>query len=91
MNDLTPTPAAPAQPSIQVRPKSPQAAAIASFFVPGFGSLICGNTAGLFILVCWFVSWAALPVFGPLALWIWGMVHAYLTAKNWNTAHGVIS
>ncbi|HZW43213.1 MAG TPA: DUF2510 domain-containing protein [Dermatophilaceae bacterium] len=81
---------------LQVAPKSPALALLASFFVPGLGSMIIGRVGiGVTILVCYFVSFLLIFVLIgiPLVigLWIWGMVDAYTGAQNWNARHGIIS
>ena len=83
------------QPS-QVAPKSPALAALASFFIPGLGSLIIGRVSwGIAIFAAWVLSWfliALIVGFFLLPLvWIWGILDAYLGAKTWNTQHGIVS
>lgn len=87
---------APHQYPIVVSPKSPALALIASFFFPGLGQLINGEVGkGIAMLALYFVSWMlAFVLIGFLFLpivWIWSMIDAYSGAKNWNTAHGIIS
>jgi TM2 domain-containing membrane protein YozV len=80
----------------QVAPKNPAMATLASFVFPGVGTMMNGEIGkGIFILAGYFVAWIfsffliGLPfLFG---FWIWGMVDAYLGAKNWNAAYGIIS
>jgi len=79
-----------------VAPKSPGIGLLASFFVPGLGTMINGDVGkGVGILVgyvvCLLLSFLILPLFGALGLWIWGMVDAYTGAQNWNRSHGIIS
>lgn len=79
-----------------VAPKSPGLALLASFFLPGLGSIINGETGkGVGILVGYvaslFLVWLVVPVAVALGLWIWGMVDAYTGAQRWNAAHGIIS
>ncbi|MDC5698282.1 DUF2510 domain-containing protein [Intrasporangium calvum] len=79
-----------------VAPKNPALSLLASFFVPGLGSMINGNTArGLGILVGYCISWLLIIVFvgifGVMGFWIWGMVDAYQGARTWNARHGIIS
>ena len=85
-----------AYPQPAVAPKNPGLALVASFFIPGLGTLMNGETGkGIGILVGYFVSFLlAFVVIGiPLmiGLWIWGMVDAYSGAKRWNARHGIIS
>lgn len=77
-------------------PKSPGIAVLASFFLPGLGSMISGNGGiGALILILWMISWVLTIVvvgfFGLLAFWIWGMVQGYNDAVAWNRRHGMIS
>jgi TM2 domain-containing membrane protein YozV len=85
------------QPVYAVQPKSPALALILSFFIPGVGTLVNGETGkGIGILLGWLVS-AFLTVFclvglvAAIPLWIWGMVDAYTGAQNWNRERGIIS
>jgi TM2 domain-containing membrane protein YozV len=80
----------------QVAPKNPGVALIASFFIPGLGSLINGNAGmGIAIFAAYCVAWVlCLVVIGFVllpAVWVWGMIDAYQGAKKWNTAHGIVS
>lgn len=77
-----------------MRPKSPGLALVASFFIPGLGSMINGDVGkGLFILFGYIISWALviviLGVFGVFGFWVYGMVDAYTGAKMWNARHGL--
>jgi TM2 domain-containing membrane protein YozV len=79
-----------------IAPKSPGVAVLASFFLPGLGSMISGNGGiGTLIMVLYFVSWALTVILigfiGVFAFWIWGMVQAYSDAVSWNRNHGIIS
>src|ERR1043165_3665602 len=65
-----------------VAPKNPAVSLIVSFFIPGVGSLINGDTTtGVIILVLGIVGIVAsffligLPV--AIGAWIWGMIDAY--------------
>jgi TM2 domain-containing membrane protein YozV len=87
----------PAQPPYaQVAPKSPGLALLASFFVPGLGSLVIGRIGvGIGIMVGYFISFLLAFVLIGLpfmfGFWLWGLFDAYLGAKNWNARHGIIS
>ena len=82
--------------AMTVAPKNPAISLIVSFFIPGVGSMINGDTGtGVAILVLFVVG-----VFGsffliglPLAIgaWIWGLVDAYRGAQRWNARHGILS
>ncbi|QNE23218.1 hypothetical protein F1D05_29060 [Kribbella qitaiheensis] len=69
---------------------------MASFFIPGLGTLINGNTGlGIAIFAAYCFAWlTTMILIGFLllpAVWVWGMIDAYQGAKNWNTAHGILS
>jgi TM2 domain-containing membrane protein YozV len=88
---------APGQPvAMIVAPKNPAVSLLVSFFIPGVGSMINGDTGtGIAILVL-YVLGLVLAVFLigiPLLLgaWIWGLIDAYQGARRWNAAHGIIS
>ncbi|NEA31222.1 hypothetical protein G3I17_06010 [Streptomyces sp. SID13031] len=83
-------------PQQQVAAKNPGLALVASFFIPGLGSLINGNVGiGIAIMIAYFVSWLLVFVLIGIPMvflvWIWGMVDAYQSAKKWNIAHGILS
>lgn len=89
------------QPSMQpvpmhVLPKNPALALIASFFIPGLGSLLVGRTGmGITIFLLYSLSFLLMLVLigfitAP-AVWVWGMVDGYSGAKKWNAQHGIIS
>jgi TM2 domain-containing membrane protein YozV len=80
----------------QVAPKSPGLSLLASFFIPGLGTLINGNAGlGIAIFVAYRFAWlTTMILIGFLllpAVWIWGMIDAYQGAQKWNTAHGILS
>ena len=80
----------------QVAPKNPALALIASFFVPGLGSMINGDVAkGVGILIGYVLSLVLVIVLvgivGVFGFWVWGMVDAYQGARRWNAAHGILS
>ncbi|NEA33785.1 hypothetical protein G3I17_19235 [Streptomyces sp. SID13031] len=77
-------------------PKNPGLALVASFFIPGLGTLINGNVGlGIAIFAAYCVAWIlCLVVIGFVllpAVWVWGMIDAYQGAKKWNTTHGIVS
>lgn len=89
---------------LQVAPKSPGLALLASFFFPGLGTMLNGEAAkGLLIFFGYTLSWVFILVFvwflgvGLLGLpflfgfYIWGLVDAYSGAKKWNLQRGIIS
>ncbi|MHB1894250.1 MAG: hypothetical protein ACYCTZ_12285 [Candidatus Dormibacteria bacterium] len=69
---------------------------VASFFVPGLGSLLNGDVLnGIALFSLWVFSWVLLVFFffgfiTGLAVWIFGMVDAYLGTVRWNRRHGRI-
>jgi TM2 domain-containing membrane protein YozV len=83
-----------------VAPKNPAVSLIVSFFIPGVGSLVNGDTGiGLIILLLWlFAIGLDFTVIGlvlglplGLAMFIWGLIDAYQGARRWNARHGIIS
>ncbi len=79
-----------------VAPKSPALSLLVSFFIPGVGSMMNGDTGkGIAILCGYVISWflviVVIGVFGLLGFWVWGMVDAYIGAQRWNARHGIIS
>jgi hypothetical protein len=83
-----------------VSPKNPLVMLPVSFFIPGLGTILNGETGkGVLILVGYYVSlllalvlmliligFFLLPI--PLGLWIFGMVDGYQGAQRHNLAHG---
>jgi TM2 domain-containing membrane protein YozV len=94
-----PAPAPHAAPPVgyaAVAPKNPGIALLASFFIPGLGTIMNGETGkGVGILIGYFVALLlSLVLIGiPFAfgLWIWGMVDGYQGAQKWNARHGILS
>jgi TM2 domain-containing membrane protein YozV len=80
----------------QVQPHSAGLAVVASFFIPGLGSMLNEKVSkGVWILVGYVVSVALCFlligfVLAP-AVWIYGMVAANNDAHQWNRAHGILS
>jgi len=80
----------------QVQPHSAALAVVASFFVPGLGSMLNEKVGkGIGILACYFFSiilcfFLIGFVLAPAA-WVWGMVAANNDANRWNRAHGILS
>ena len=73
---------------------------IVSFFIPGVGSMVNGDTGiGVVILLLWLLSIGldftviGLIVGVPLgiAMFVWGLIDAYTGARRWNARHGIIS
>jgi TM2 domain-containing membrane protein YozV len=84
------------QPGPIVKPKSPGAAAVLSFLVPGLGQIMNGDIGiGIGMMVLSVFAWISLMfVIGFIllpAVYIWSIVEAYNKAKRWNAAHGIIS
>ncbi|WP_323100436.1 DUF2510 domain-containing protein [Intrasporangium sp. YIM S08009] len=80
----------------QVAPKNPAVSLLASFFLPGLGSMINGDVGkGVGILIGYFVSWLFVIVLvgfvGVFGFWVWGMVDGYQGARRWNAQHGIYS
>jgi len=80
----------------QVQPHSAALAVVASFFIPGLGSMLNDKVGkGIGILILSILAWVSVIfligfVLGP-AVWIWGMVAANNDARRWNRAHGILS
>ena len=75
--------------------KEPGISLLVSFFVPGVGTMINGETGkGIGILVGYFMcavlSFLLIPIIGMIAFWIWGLVDAYQGAQRFNIAHGLM-
>jgi TM2 domain-containing membrane protein YozV len=80
----------------RVEPKNPGLSLLASFFIPGLGTMLNGETGkGIGILAGYFVALLlSLVLIGipfVIGLWIWGMVDAYSGAQKWNARHGILS
>jgi TM2 domain-containing membrane protein YozV len=91
-------PAAQGQPVAyhQVQPHSAALGVVASFFIPGLGSMLNEKVGkGIGILACYIVSLVLVLVLvgfiAAPAVWIWGMVAANNDAHKWNRAHGILS
>lgn len=83
-------------PAVHVAPKNPAISLLASFFVPGLGSLLNGDVAkAIAIFVGYVISWMLTVVLigfvGLFGFWIWGMVDAYQGAQRWNARRGILS
>jgi TM2 domain-containing membrane protein YozV len=95
---LTRIPAAHDQalPYHQVQPHSAALAVVASFFIPGLGSMLNEKVGkGVGILALYILSWICTIILIGFAMapavWIWGMVTANNDANKWNRAHGIMS
>lgn len=80
----------------RVEAKQPALMLLASFFIPGLGTILNGETGkGIGIMVGYFVSIPlVLILIGfpmMIGFWIWGMVDAYQGAQNWNRRHGIVA
>ena len=79
-----------------VAPKNPAVSLLASFFIPGLGTMLNGEVnKGVGILVgyilCLFTFFLIVPLLVAVVLWVWGMVDAYQGAQAWNRRHGILS
>lgn len=84
------------QPYRPVQPHSAALAVIASFFIPGLGSMLNDRAGkGIAILISYLVSCLLCLVligfFTTPIIWIWGMVTANTDVRAWNRSHGIIS
>jgi TM2 domain-containing membrane protein YozV len=80
----------------RVLPRSAWLAVVASFIIPGLGSMINGRVGkGILILFCAFLAaLSSLIIIGFIlapAVWIWGMVAANNDVRKWNAEHGIVS
>ncbi len=80
----------------QVQPHSAALAVVASFFIPGLGSMLNEQVGkGVLILCCYFVAviscFILIGFIAAPAVWIWGMVAANNDVHQWNRAHGIMS
>lgn len=74
--------------------KDPGMMLLASFFIPGLGTILNGETnKGVGILVGYIVSCLLIVVLigipMVLGFWIWGIVDAYKGAQDFNARHGL--
>ena len=79
-----------------VAAKNPGVSLIASFFLPGLGTMLNGEVGkGVGILVgyfaCLFLFFLIVPLLAAVGIWVWGMVDAYQGAQRWNRQHGIVS
>jgi TM2 domain-containing membrane protein YozV len=79
-----------------VAAKNPAVSLLASFFIPGLGTMLNGEVGkGVGILVgyfgCLFLFFLILPLLVAVGLWVWGMVDAYQGAQQWNRRHGILN
>jgi len=99
----TSAPSTGGSPAMVVSPKSAGLAVIASFLLPGLGSMINGEggkgaamLVGFLVLqlLFWMTIWFLVGlIFLPfiLGLWVWGMYDGYEGARRWNASHGIVS
>jgi hypothetical protein len=93
--EATASPVAPT-PVPLIVPKNPAVATLISALFPGVGSAVNGDVSeGVAIFLGYLVSvFLMLFIIGFIlapAVWIFGMVHAYNGAKQWNLQHGIVS
>lgn len=79
-----------------VAPKNAAVSLLASFFIPGLGTMINGEVGkGIGILASYFVClllfFLIVPLLVAVGIWVWGMVDAYQGAQQWNRRHGILS
>jgi TM2 domain-containing membrane protein YozV len=80
----------------QVQPHSAALGVVASFFIPGLGSMLNEKVGkGIGILAAYIVSvilvFFLVGIIAAPAVWIWGMVAANNDVHKWNRAHGIQS
>ena len=79
---------------VVVAPKNPLISLLISFFIPGVGSMINGDTnRGIIILVIYIAgivgSFILIGIPVAIGAWIWGMIDAYQGAQRYNARHGI--
>ena len=82
------------QPYGQASRKEPVLSLLASFFIPGLGTIINGEGgkgAGIMILYFFGLLLSVVLIGVPIAFgaWIWGMVDGYSGAQKHNARHGL--
>ena len=82
------------QPYAQAARKEPALSLLASFFLPGLGSMINGEGgkgAGIMILWMFGLLLSVVLIGVPIAFgaWVWGMVDGYSGAQRHNARHGL--
>jgi TM2 domain-containing membrane protein YozV len=80
----------------QVQPHSAALSVVASFFIPGLGSMLNEKVGkGIGILACYIVAVISIAVLVGFvlapAVWIWGMVAANNDAHKQDRTHGILS
>lgn len=83
-------------PQMRVAPKSPGISLLASFFIPGLGTMINGEVGkGIAFLLGYFAAAISMLVLvgfiATPAVWIWSMIDAYQGAQRWNMRYGILS
>jgi TM2 domain-containing membrane protein YozV len=83
-------------PGYAVAPKNAAVSLLASFFLPGLGTMINGEVGkGVGILasyvVCLCLFFLIVPLLAAFGIWVWGMMDAYQGAQQWNRRHGILS
>lgn len=87
----------PVQPPMTVIPRQSVLYVIASFFIPGLGSMMNGQVLkGVIFLVVALISIPLILLFGlgiitSIIVRIWACVAAHTDTQAWNKAHGFIS
>jgi TM2 domain-containing membrane protein YozV len=85
----------PQHPMPTASPKSGGVAVILSFLVPGLGHMYTGNPVSAvlwfgFAFICWVLAfWLVGFLLLPL-VYVGAMIHAYVSASNFNSRHHVI-
>ncbi|WP_353951267.1 DUF2510 domain-containing protein [Knoellia sp. S7-12] len=79
-----------------VAPKNPALSLLGSFFIPGLGQLMNGDTGkgiGMFVgyVFSFLLMFVLVGFLTAPAIWIWGMIDAYQSAQRWNLQRGIVS
>lgn len=91
---LTPTQKKIETSSVTIGTKNPGLAAVLSLLIPGLGQIYAGRIGRgliflflvipLTVIIAMFLWYLFLPVFLPLAFWIWNIYDAYNICKEYN-------
>jgi TM2 domain-containing membrane protein YozV len=79
--------------SAPVQPRPHWPGVLASFFIPGLGSMINGSVGlGVLILAVWVLGLALTFVLVGFYIifvaWVWGLADGVMSADRWNRKHG---
>jgi TM2 domain-containing membrane protein YozV len=91
---VAPTPRETQSSRVTVGTKNPGLAALLSLIIPGLGQMYAGRIARglvffflgipLTVVIAVFFFWLILPIFLPMAFWIWNIFDAYRLCGEYN-------